>query len=303
MILNKCNTLKKNVLNVWSDKGAAWLDQLPDTIEQLMDLWQLSDLTPVDNMSYNYVGFVTTQDKKPAVLKFSCDKALIEDEYKALKHFNGKGAIDVIAHNEQGNALLLERAVPGTLLKDHKNICIDETIQIYADVIKCLANHKNSDLNDFVHMSHWCKAIDRIKPGDIESVYVNKANDLRKHLLNTATHEFVCHGDLHLENILLHGNDWVIIDPKGIIGEIAFEAAAFDLLSDDEINQAHDIAQLLKQRIERLSVALDIDYQRLLSWVYLRTMISAQWFIEDNGDPSKMINLMKQLYLLISRAD
>lgn len=35
MILNKCDTLKKNVINVWGDKGTAWLEQLPKIIEKL----------------------------------------------------------------------------------------------------------------------------------------------------------------------------------------------------------------------------------------------------------------------------
>jgi len=106
---------------------------------------------------------------------------------------------------------------------------------------------------------------------------------------------------LHLENIVQHGDDWVIIDPKGIIGEVAFEAAAFDLLSDEELKLENSkIQDILNRRIKKLALALDIDSARLLAWVYLRVVISVQWFIEDNGDPSKMMRLMQLIYPLLA---
>jgi streptomycin 6-kinase len=40
------------------------------------------------------------------------------------------------------------------------------------------------------------------------------------------TNEKFLHGGLHQDNILQRGNEWTIIDPKGVVGEIEFEAAA-----------------------------------------------------------------------------
>lgn len=72
----------------------------------------------------------------------------------------------------------------------------------------------------------------------ISDHFVNKAKQLKSKLFDSVKHEYLCHGDLHLEKIILNKNEWLAIDPKGIIGEMAFEASAFDLLSNDELKDS-----------------------------------------------------------------
>jgi SAM-dependent methyltransferase len=119
-------------------------------------------------------------------------------------------------------------------------------------------------------------------------------------LLNSAQQEYICHGDLHLENIIQKNKHWLAIDPKGIIGEMAFEAAAFNLLSKEEMQETATIPQKIMDRTLKLSNALGINFERLLSWIFLRVLISAQWFIEDRGDPGEMLLLVAYLYPLLN---
>lgn len=51
-------------------------------------------------------------------------------------------------------------------------------------------------------------------------------------------------------------------------------------------------------RINLLANNLGIDKNRLLAWIFLRTIISAQCFIEDGGDPNEKLNLASYLYPL-----
>jgi streptomycin 6-kinase len=99
--------------------------------------------------------------------------------------------------------------------------------------------------------------------------------------------------------VIHHQEQWIVIDPKGIIGEVAFEAAAFDLLSDHELKNADKISELILSRTKLLSDALHIEQTRLLYWIFLRTVISAQWFVEDGGDLSKMFAIATHLYHLV----
>jgi len=39
-----------------------------------------------------------------------------------------------------------------------------------------------------------------------------------KHLAKISALPVLLHGDLHQDNILSHGDDWLVIDPKGVIG-------------------------------------------------------------------------------------
>ena len=145
----------------------------------------------------------------------------------------------------------------------------------------------------------WCEAIDSMHDPRIKSDYIFKAKMLRDFLLSSAEKEYLCHGDLHLENIICHENTWLSIDPKGVIGEIAFEAAAFDLIDKREWFDPESIQDKMLRRTHLIASQLNINHDRLLAWIYLRAMISAQWFIEDNGNPGEMLKLVSVLYPLL----
>lgn len=289
------STLEKNVINVWGDTGREWLKNLPNIIAELSAHWKLTDMTPVENMSYNYVALAKQHHNTPVVLKFSCDKALIEDECRALTHFNGVGSIRVIDRVTNYNALLLEQAIPGYLLKANHPKNIKNTIETYAGAIKALAS-KPIPKTECTHVEKWCQAIDRITDPRISLKYIDKANELKTYLLSSTGNEYLCHGDLHLENIIRHGDSWLSIDPKGIIGEMAFEAAAFDLLDKSDWNEPETIPDKINQRLSLLASNLEIPADRLRAWIFLRAIISAQWFIEDNGNPDEMLKLASALY-------
>ena len=61
-----------NILNIYKDKGKKWLIDLPAIIKALASEHNLSDLEPLNNLSYNYVlsGFL---DNKPIILKLGLD--------------------------------------------------------------------------------------------------------------------------------------------------------------------------------------------------------------------------------------
>ena len=293
-------TLEKNVMNVWGNKGREWLKNLPNIIAELSEHWKLSDVKPVENMSYNYVATAKQDHNTPVVLKFSCDKMLIEDEYRALKHFNGVGSIQVINRVTNHNALLLEQAIPGFLLKANYPKDIEETIEIYAGVVKALASKPKPE-TEYTHVEKWCQAIDRITDPRISLKYIDKAKELKTYLLSSGGNEYLCHGDLHLENIIRHEDSWLSIDPKGIIGELEFEAAAFDLLDKSDWNEPKTIPDKINQRLSLLANNLEIPADRLRAWVFLRVIISAQWFVEDNGNPDETLKLAPVLYPSLSK--
>jgi streptomycin 6-kinase len=293
-------TLEKNAINVWGERGRLWINQLPEIIAQLSQHWDLYDIKPVDNMSYNYVAKAIQKINKPVVLKISCDQQLIEDEYNALKHFKGQGSIKVLNIHHDWHALLLEQAIPGDILKEHYSENISGTIKIYTDVVKALASQVRPSGCQYTPVKKWCEAIDRIHDTRIEPSLLIKAKVLRDFLLSSIEKEYLCHGDLHLENIIHHENQWLSIDPKGVIGEIAFEAAAFDLIDDSEWSEHQLIQDKILHRTHLIASLLHINHDRLLAWMYLRVIISAQWFIEDQGNPDKMLKLASVFYPLLT---
>lgn len=287
------NTLEKNIISLHNEKGFQWLAELPNIVKHLAVKWSLTEINPVNNMSWHYVA-LAKQKLKPVVLKIGCVEKVSQDEYRALNYFDGHGAIRLLDYDAEHSALLLERAMPGELLKSKHND-IENTIHIYADTVNTLLHSSEIPIG-FINASHWCEAIDRISDPRINKQYVDLALQLRSFLLSSVNDERVCHGDLHCENVIHHQNQWIVIDPKGIIGEVAFEAAAFDLLSSDELKNVQNLSELILSRTKLLSDELHIEQTRLLYWIFLRTVISAQWFAEDGGDPSKMLLIAKHFY-------
>ena len=289
-----------NVTNTWGDQGKEWLKQLPVCIDILSKQYGLTHIKPVSHLSYNYVAFAIQHKNKSVVLKISCDKRVIEDEYKALCHFNGIGSINVLESNSSLHALLLEQAIPGNLLKNKYSRKIEDSILHYAGVVKHLASCPLTN-SHFIPVSDWCKAIDQMNDPRIEKHLIEKAQELKIFLLSSVEEEYVCHGDLHGENIVSHYDTWLSIDPKGIIGEMAFEAAAFDLISKNDLLDLNSLQEKIIARVSALAHALDIDFNRLLGWFFLRALISAQWFIEDHGSPDAMLQRASLIYPLITK--
>lgn len=293
------HTLEKNITNAFQQKGKEWFAELPRIIEQLSQQWSLSKLEPIHNMNWNYVALAVKDSQFPVVLKISCDKKLVADEIRAIHYFNGHGCIQLIDRNIELNALLLDQAMPGFSLKSLYPNEINNVIDYYSHVVKQLTSVAQINQEKFQHISTWLTAIDTADSAIIPAELLNKAIALKNYLLNTAGHEYILHGDLHLENIIKHQSNWLAIDPKGIRGELEFEVAAFDFISSIEIAQHSQLSVLLQQRIAMLATKLNLDANRLTSWVFVRLILAAAWFIEDRGDPTSVITLAKELYCQI----
>ncbi|PIT86882.1 MAG: hypothetical protein COU33_00710, partial [Candidatus Magasanikbacteria bacterium CG10_big_fil_rev_8_21_14_0_10_43_6] len=196
-------------------------------------------------------------------------------------------------------ALLLQQAVPGVSLKSLYPANVHEVVDAYSAVVKELTSVAAPAAGNFPRVRDWLKAFDRVDATRIPQTLFQKANTLQKQLLNTADNEILLHGDLHHDNILKHGNQWLAIDPKGIIGELAFEAAAFDFihLSELESLKIDEIQKLFCTRVSQLAEKLNIDPKRLSQWVFVRLILMALWFIEDGGDPQLPIRLAKLLFV------
>ena len=107
------STFQSNILNIYGEKGKAWIDELPELISAISSRLDLRDLKEVTNLTYNYVlsGF---QGDNHIILKLGLDHKALTREAFALRCFEGCGAVKVLS--EDKGMLLLERAVPGISL-------------------------------------------------------------------------------------------------------------------------------------------------------------------------------------------
>ena len=110
--------------------------------------------------------------------------------------------VSVLARKE--GVLLLERAVPGNLLKN--NLPKESRIEIACKVIERLHQAPVPSKEGFPTIEEWLAAVG--KEGDLPKDHLERARKLKKELIKKdSRRKVLLHGDLHQENILSKGND------------------------------------------------------------------------------------------------
>jgi streptomycin 6-kinase len=280
-------TFQSNILNIYGEKGKAWIDELPELISAISSRLDLRDLKEVTNLTYYVLsGF---QGDNHIILKLGLDHKALTREAFALKCFAGYGVVKVLA--EDNGTLLLERVVPGTSLKSYFPNQENESIEIACEVMRRLHQANIPTAHNFPHIKDWLTALDRDWP--IPDAYLKKARKLRDQLLQTAKPDVLLHGDLHHYNILQNGNDWLVIDPKGVIGESAYEVAAFIRNPMPELLNHADAPNILLNRITRFAEALELPSQRIIDWCFVQAVLAWVWALEDGCDASYFEHLTK----------
>jgi streptomycin 6-kinase len=276
MMRMKNNNFEKNIQKSWGQKGIAWLSSLPFILEELKAAWNLSDMREVENLSYNYV-MTAYQNELPVVLKLSCDVHELQKEIETLKAYNGNGSIQLLQSSLQYQAMLLERAMPGTSLLYSFPHHDDEAMMITINSMNLLHAAQLLTMHQLPTLHDWFKELYNPHPA-LDTYHINKAQNMLAYLLSTSSRQVILHGDLHHGNILSSRRGYVAIDPKGIIGDHAFEPYAF-IRNPDPVNIKP--RELILYRIKFFSSHAGLDAQRIHAWAYLQAVLEACWQMQE----------------------
>ena len=212
-------------------------------------------------------------------------------EKATLEAFAGHGCIKILDYDELHLSLLLHRAIPGDSLRDH----LDRfPTQEYSNVI--LGLNATTTPTNLEKLEDWLKVFDRVSQDCLPYNLVTKAHSLSKELRNDPQPEVLLHGDLHCDNIIQDGSNWVAIDPKGLIGEACFEVAKYDFFSDSMFRSDKDLQPDFHKQVETLCKNLNLPKQRLLDWIFVRRVMGALWMIEDNSSPDYFLRQVEKLF-------
>ena len=160
---------------------------------------------------------------RPLALKLSPPGQGIEAEIAALRAMAGRGVVALHRADAAEGAMLLARAMPGIRLLDLARRDDDAATRIAAELIAALPGAPPAGM-PFAEAAGWGRALvagtGRLDPGLLDRA----ACELRD-LVASAPAPLLLHGDLHHANILRDGDRWAAVDPKGLLGERAAEAA------------------------------------------------------------------------------
>ena len=177
---------------------------------------------------------------------------------------------------------LLERAIPGISLKNYFPNKDQEAIEIACKIMKKLHQASIPEHHNFPHIRDWLSTLD--KDWNIPVGYLQKARWLRDQLLTSSDADVLLHGDLHHDNILQDSDNWTVIDPKGVVGEPAYEVAAFIRNPVPELLEQGNAVDIIQSRIAAFSEALQIPISRITDWCFVQAVLSWVWALEDKCD-------------------
>ncbi len=201
-----------------------------------------------------------------------------------MGHWGGRGAVHLLARDDTRRALLVERCLPGTTLWKVE----EETANgIAAGLLRRLwrppgAGHPFRLLAD--EAARWSadlparwEALGRPFERDL----LAKALDFLRQAGPNQGEAVVVHQDFHGGNVLqAEREEWLVIDPKPLVGEREFDVAS--LLRDRRAELARDPhpGRTIARRLDYLSAELGLDRERMRGWGIAHGLA---WGIETSG--------------------
>ena len=255
-------------LSWWRDVpgGAEWLERLPRLAADCAEQWGLELGTP---LAGGNVSFVVPAGE--AVLKLNFPDEESEHEADALALWNGNGAVRLLAHDPERRALLIERCRPGTTLWE---LADEEAATSIAASLLLRIWRPPPPEHPFrllaTEAARWAAEL----PGRWEGLgrpfdrtLLDEAVAAAQQLSASQEDLVVVHQDFHGGNVLrAQREQWLVIDPKPLVGERAFDAAS--LLRDrrDELARDPEPARRVRSRLSQLTDELGLDRERLRGW-------------------------------------
>ncbi len=201
-----------------------------------------------------------------------------------LQALSGPSVVRVLEH--EPGAVLMERARPGTSLVD---VVLagrdDDATRTLSDVIGRMPRVEAPVSTPTVH--DWGAAFDwYLAAGDqrISQMLVHDGARIFRELCATQNASRLLHGDLQHSNVVYgETRGWLVIDAKGVVGELEFEVGAL-LRNPVEAPEVVTNLQALQTRLTILCEMLGLDRERAIAWAFAQAVLSAIWSVQD-GEP------------------
>ncbi|GIJ46263.1 aminoglycoside O-phosphotransferase [Virgisporangium aliadipatigenens] len=243
-----------------TESGRRWLADLPALVARV----GLELGTPFEAGACSYAAPAVLADGTPVVVKITWPHREMVGEAAALRHWAGRGAVRLIAHDPVDHVLILERCDPGIPVTDLRTGCA--VLRRLRETPPPSAGFE--DLRTVA--SEWADLLverhERLRPDYDPGVVAEGARLLRA--LSSSTERVLLHGDLNPGNILAHDGGWVAIDPKPMLGDPAYDPWPL-------IDQLPTPA--LPERLRIAADALDLDAARIARWGAARAVEEALW--------------------------
>jgi streptomycin 6-kinase len=284
---------------VGGPSGAQWSSRLPRLLADVLDDWALEPRGPAATGSTSVVVPVI-RDSERLALKLVWPHLEARDEPLVLRHWDGHGAVRLVAADPSRGALLLE-ALDGA--RNLRELDVDLACETVGGLLAQLNVPSPAGLRTLSRFA--LEQVAKLEASD--GVLPRRMVERTRGLVDEVTSDPACdasllHTDLHFENVLasLPGAgrpDWLAIDPHAMAGHPGFEIQPLLRNRTDELGTGSTFRYLVRRRLEICAEAAGIAEDDALVWSYVHTAFQARWAAEhgDREGVSFTIALLKAL--------
>ncbi len=269
-----------------------WRSRLPRLADEVLGEWALRpDGTPRAGLTALVVP-VRDADGRAAALKLGWPHPEAEHEHLVLRAWAGHGAVRLLRADPGRSVLLLERADAAT---DLSSLPAVDACVVVAGLYPALHRRALPQLERLSEAAvDWSRRLRAVEQHpQVPRRFVVQARAHLDELAGASTTDgTLVHTDLHYANVLASlredgeadgGDGWLVIDPKPLSGDPAYEVAPLLWNREDELRGGGSVRDALLDRFYAVVDAAGLDEERARAWVVVRGTVNLLWAIEDAG--------------------
>jgi streptomycin 6-kinase len=246
----------------------AWLERLPEIIEELRLRWEVDLGSPFDGpeVSAAWVAPARRSDGSPAVLKVIMPHLEADHEAAGLRFWDGHPTVRLLEADDVLGALLLERCDPGTWLR---TVPEEEQDVVLSDLLPAMWRRPDerfgfSSLSAMIEL--WVEETRQNEERWPDPALVREGLVMFEALAADDSEGGVLLGtDVHAGNVLrAKRSPWLVIDPKPFVGDPAYDATQHLMNCEARMREA------ALPTIQRFAGLLDVDADRVRRWMFAR---------------------------------
>ena len=259
--------------------------------------WSLTKSTPIAETPRSWIFRVEQNGRNFAALKIL--KPLVAEEEgrgaRLLQWYEGEGAAAVF--DIHGDTIFMEWLDGGTLGDPVRAGHDDEGTIAVATLVSQLHRQRPDAPQGLQPLRDRFQALFdsdvRFWPQTARDLYA-RSSGIALRLFDRPSAQVPLHGDLHHDNILSSDRGWLAIDPKGILGDPAYETANVFLNPQRATNIAAD-PRRIAARADILSGRLGYPRKRLLGWAAAHAALSACWDLAEGKTITAQLAVLPNL--------
>lgn len=255
--------------------GDDWLEKLPETVRRAVALRELTvERVQVPGGRSSLVVLVRRADGTPAVLKLAPPRFRPEAERAALAHWDGLGAVQLVAGPAGEGVLLLERLHPDVSVRSlpEAKALLEAAGTLRRLWVEPPAGHSFETVAERTGRQ---AAVMRARAGADVAGLVDAALAAREELLSAPPEHRLLHGTFRQSKVLAGERmPWLAVGPDPVVGECAFDLARLVRDRVEDLIASPSGAATTRRRVKRLAESLEVDQERLRGWTLFRAVES-----------------------------